>query len=74
MNKPVFGLVLGAGLGVFDGLTAWFTPAVRPFLMGIVIGSTFKGPAIPRLAAIARPSLCTAASDDRDFRYDGTVF
>jgi hypothetical protein len=43
MNKPVFGLLLGAALGVFDGLTAWFTPAVRPFLMGIVIGSTFKG-------------------------------
>src|SRR5438874_1869563 len=43
MNKPVFGLVLGAALGVFDGLTAWFTPAVRPFLAGIVIGSTFKG-------------------------------
>jgi hypothetical protein len=43
MNKPVFGLLLGAVLGIFDGLTAWFTPAVRPFLMGIVIGSTFKG-------------------------------
>src|SRR5436190_23900223 len=43
MNKPVFGLLLGAALGIFDGLTAWFTPAVRPFLMGIVIGSTFKG-------------------------------
>ena len=43
MNKPVFGLSLGAALGIFDGLTAWFTPAVRPFLMGIVIGSTFKG-------------------------------
>jgi hypothetical protein len=43
MNKPVFGLLLGAALGIFDGLTAWFTPAVRPFLMGIVISSTFKG-------------------------------
>jgi len=43
MNKPVFGLLLGAFLGIFDGLTAWFTPAVRPFLMGIVIGWTFKG-------------------------------
>jgi hypothetical protein len=43
MNKPVFGLLLGALLGIFDGLTAWFTPAARPFLMGIVIGSTFKG-------------------------------
>src|SRR4029077_17120687 len=43
MNKPDFGLLLGAFLGIFDGLTAWFTPAARPLLMGIVIGSTFKG-------------------------------
>jgi hypothetical protein len=43
MNKPVFGLLLGAFLGIFDGLTAWFTPAARPMLLGIVIGSTFKG-------------------------------
>jgi hypothetical protein len=34
MNKPVFGLPLGAFLGIFDGLTAWFTPAVRPALAG----------------------------------------
>jgi hypothetical protein len=43
MNKPVFGLVLGGVLGIFDGLTAWFTPEVRNALVGIVIGSTFKG-------------------------------
>jgi hypothetical protein len=43
MNKPVFGLLLGGILGIFDGLTAWFTPAARPMLGGIVIGSTFKG-------------------------------
>ena len=43
MNKPVFGLLLGGVLGVFDGLTAWFTPEVRSQLLGIVIGSTFKG-------------------------------
>ena len=43
MNKPVFGLVLGAILGAFDGLTAWFTPDVRAQIIGIVIGSTFKG-------------------------------
>ena len=34
---------LGGILGVFDGLTAWFTPAVRDQLAGIVIGSTIKG-------------------------------
>jgi len=43
MSKPVLGLVLGGLLGIFDGLTAWFTPAVRDQLVGIVIGSTVKG-------------------------------
>jgi hypothetical protein len=35
--------LLGAVLGAFDGLTAWFTPAVRNQLAGIVVSSTFKG-------------------------------
>jgi hypothetical protein len=43
MNKALLGLILGGILGVFDGLTAWFTPAVRAQLLGIVLGSTFKG-------------------------------
>jgi len=43
MNKELLGLVLGGILGVFDGLTAWFTPAVRAQLVKIVIGSTVKG-------------------------------
>jgi hypothetical protein len=43
MSKPVFGLILGGILGIFDGLTAYFTPDVRNQLLGIVIGSTFKG-------------------------------
>ena len=43
MNKVVLGLVVGGILGIFDGLTAWFTPAVRAQMAGIVIGSTFKG-------------------------------
>ncbi len=43
MTKPLFGLILGGILGVFDGLTAYFTPAVRNQLLGIVLGSTFKG-------------------------------
>ena len=43
MNKVMLGLVLGGVLGIFDGLTAWFTPAARAGLLGIVIGSTFKG-------------------------------
>jgi hypothetical protein len=43
MNKLWFGLLVGAALGVLDGLTAWFTPAVRAQLAGIVVGSTIKG-------------------------------
>ena len=43
MSKPVLGLVLGGILGIFDGLTALFTPEAAPMIMGIVIGSTIKG-------------------------------
>ena len=43
MNKVLLGLVLGGVLGIFDGLTAWFTPEARNQMMGIVIGSTVKG-------------------------------
>jgi hypothetical protein len=43
MNKVVIGILLGAVLGAIDGATAWFTPAVRAGLAGIIIGSTFKG-------------------------------
>ncbi len=43
MNKIILGLILGGILGIFDGLTAWFTPDARSELLGIVIGSTIKG-------------------------------
>lgn len=44
MNKPLFGLVLGGILGVFDGLSALLSaPEVAPQIVGIVIGSTVKG-------------------------------
>ncbi|MBI2839931.1 MAG: hypothetical protein HYX75_16575 [Acidobacteria bacterium] len=43
MNKVALGVFLGGVLGVFDGLTAWFTPEVRNEILGIIIGSTFKG-------------------------------
>jgi hypothetical protein len=33
----------GAVLGAIDGATAWFTPAVRSELVGIIFGSTMKG-------------------------------
>ena len=44
MKKPVFAMVLGGVLGVFDGLTALVSaPELAPQIAGIVIGSTFKG-------------------------------
>jgi hypothetical protein len=43
VKKPLFAMLLGGFLGIFDGLTAWFTPEVRDQIIGIVIGSTFKG-------------------------------
>ena len=47
MSKPVLGLVLGGVLGVLDGLSALVSapndPAIKAGIVGIVIGSTFKG-------------------------------
>ncbi|HEY2109819.1 MAG TPA: hypothetical protein VGH17_07950 [Candidatus Acidoferrales bacterium] len=43
MNKVVVGLILGGVLGIFDGLTSWFTPEVRTQMLSIVVGSTMKG-------------------------------
>lgn len=44
MKKPILGLMLGGVLGVFDGLTALISaPELQDQILGIVIGSTFKG-------------------------------
>jgi len=49
MSKPVLGLILGAILGVFDGLTALLepdianSPEVGVAMTGILLGSSFKG-------------------------------
>lgn len=43
MNKILVGVIVGAVLGVVDGATAWFTPAVRNQMLSIIIGSTMKG-------------------------------
>ena len=45
MNKPVFGMLLGGILGVFDGLTALVSggPEIPGMIGQIVAGSTFKG-------------------------------
>jgi hypothetical protein len=39
----MFATLLGGFLGIFDGLTALFTPEVRDQIAGIVVGSTVKG-------------------------------
>jgi drug/metabolite transporter (DMT)-like permease len=44
MNRPLLGLLLGSLIGLFDGSTAFFTaPDMRDELLGIVLGSAFKG-------------------------------
>ena len=45
MSKPVFAMVLGGILGVFDGLTALVSggPEIPSMIGTIVAGSTFKG-------------------------------
>jgi hypothetical protein len=43
MSKTVFGMVVGAVLGLLDGLSAWFYPEARTMMAQIVIGSTIKG-------------------------------
>jgi hypothetical protein len=43
VKKLMFATLLGGFLGIFDGLTALFTPEVRDQIAGIVIGSTVKG-------------------------------
>ena len=44
MNKPVFAMALGGILGAFDGLTALVSaPETAPQIVGIVLGSMFKG-------------------------------
>lgn len=44
MNKILLGVILGAVLGAFDGLSALVTsPGVAEKIGGIVAGSTFKG-------------------------------
>jgi len=43
LKKPLFATLLGGVLGIFDGLTALFTPEARDQIVGIVIGSTIKG-------------------------------
>jgi hypothetical protein len=43
MEKPMVGVLVGGGLGVLDGLSAWFSPEARTMMVAIVVGSTLKG-------------------------------
>lgn len=43
MTKPILGATVGAVLGLFDGLSAAFSPDARPILVAIIAGSTIKG-------------------------------
>jgi peptidoglycan/LPS O-acetylase OafA/YrhL len=45
MSKPLLGLALGALLGLIDGSAAYLYPypEVKAAIVGIIIGSTFKG-------------------------------
>jgi hypothetical protein len=44
MKTPLYGLIIGGVLGIFDGLSALVSaPEVAPQIAGIVIGSTIKG-------------------------------
>lgn len=43
MNKIMVGAIAGLILGGLDGATAWFTPAVRDAIAGILVGSSIKG-------------------------------
>ncbi len=44
MNKPVLGLLAGAGLGILDGLSSLVSaPEVAPDLPMIIVGSCGKG-------------------------------
>ena len=44
MKKPVYGMALGAVLGALDGFSSLLSaPETAPGILGIVVGSTFKG-------------------------------
>jgi hypothetical protein len=44
LNRPVLGLLVGAGLGALDGLSALLSsPEMAGQIAGIVFGSTLKG-------------------------------
>ena len=43
MRKPLLGAIVGALLGLFDGVSAWAYPEARSMMATIIAGSTVKG-------------------------------
>lgn len=43
MNKTAVGAIVGGGLGLLDGMSAWVYPEARAMIVAIVVGSTIKG-------------------------------
>jgi peptidoglycan/LPS O-acetylase OafA/YrhL len=41
--KIFIGIIVGAALGLLDGLSSYLTPAARPLFLFIVLASTLKG-------------------------------
>ena len=58
MSKPMFGMLLGGILGIFDGLTALVSaPDVAPQIVSIVVGSMIKGFVDVESGALSRESI-----------------
>ena len=69
MSKPLLGIVLGGVLGLFDGLTALVSaPEVAPQIVGIMIGSTFKGIIVGGLAGWYSPKRVRSLTSGTDLR------
>ena len=52
MSKPLLGLIVGAALGLLDGLSAFLSPEAAPMMVQIVVGSTIKGLVTGMLAGL----------------------
>ena len=48
MSKPVLGLILGAILGMIDGIGAYAYPGVREMIVGIILSAALKSSSATR--------------------------
>lgn len=56
MSKPVLGMIMGAVLGLRDGLPAWMSLEARPMRAAVVAGSSLKGVVTGLLAGLLASS------------------